>query len=84
MTTPVLPGIARKTVIEIAEAEDIICYEEPLRIEDLLGSEEVFLTNVIMEVLPVAAVEAHTVGEGKPGTLAKKLGGLFRDRLNKT
>ena len=84
VTTPVLPGIARKTVIEIAEAEDIICYEEPLRIEDLLGSEEVFLTNVIMEVLPVAAVEAHTVGEGKPGTLAKKLGGLFRDRLNKT
>lgn len=82
VTTPVLGGIARKTVIEIAEAEDIICYEEPLRIEDLLGAEEVFLTNVIMEVLPVVAVEAHTVGDGKPGAMTKKLVKLFRNRLN--
>ena len=71
--TPVLPGIARKTVIEIAEAENIPCHEQPLQIGDLLAADEVFLTNVIMEVLPVTSVEAHTVADGKPGKLTKQL-----------
>lgn len=82
VNTPVLPGVARKTVLEIAEAENIPCFEQPLRIEDLLAAEEVFLTNVIMEMLPVVAIEAHTVGNGKPGAMAEKFGKLFKDRLN--
>ncbi|MDH4202333.1 MAG: aminotransferase class IV [Phycisphaerae bacterium] len=79
--TPVLPGIARKTVIEIAEAENIPCHEQPLQIGDLLAADEVFLTNVIMEVLPVTSVEAHTVANGKPGNhtkaIAEKYNQLF-------
>jgi branched-subunit amino acid aminotransferase/4-amino-4-deoxychorismate lyase len=79
--TPILPGIARKTVIEIAEAEDIPCHEEPLQISDLLGAEEVFLTNVVMEILPVTSVEAHTVAEGKPGEITKQIANKYKDRL---
>ena len=82
VSTPILGGIARKTVLEIAETENIECHEQPLGVDDLLGADEVFLTNVIMEVLPVIAVEAHTVGEGKPGAIAKKLAKLFGERLN--
>ena len=82
VNTPILPGIARKTVIEIAEQENIECLEQPLGVNDLLGADEVFLTNVIMEVLPVVAVEAHTVGEGKPGPIAKKLAKKYKNRLN--
>ncbi|MEN8127174.1 MAG: aminotransferase class IV [Planctomycetota bacterium] len=80
--TPVLPGIARKTVIEIAEAENIPCHEQPLQVGDLLGADEVFLTNVIMEVLPVTSVEAHTVAEGKPGVITKKISEKYRLKLN--
>ncbi|MHC4292587.1 MAG: aminotransferase class IV [Planctomycetota bacterium] len=76
--TPVLPGIARKTVLEIAEAENIPCHETPLQIGDVLGAEEIFLTNVIMEVLPVTSVEAHTVADGKPGEITKKLGEKYK------
>ena len=79
--TPILPGIARKTVIEIAEAENIPCHEEPLQISDLLGAEEVFLTNVVMEVLPVTSIEAHTVAEGKPGKITKQIANKYKDRL---
>lgn len=82
VTTPVLPGIARKTVIEIAEDADIDCHEQLLRVDDLLRADEVFLTNVVMEVLPVVAIEAHTVGSGKPGAVAKKIGEHFKQRLN--
>ena len=80
--TPVLPGIARKTVIEIAEQENIPCHEQPLQIGDLLAADEVFLTNVIMEVLPVTSIEAHTVAEGKPGKLTKKIGKAYKDKLS--
>ena len=73
LTTPVLDGIARKTVLEIAEKETLTVAEKPLAIDDLLAAEEVFLTNVIMQVLPVVAIEAHTVADGKPGTLTKRL-----------
>ncbi|MHC4289895.1 MAG: aminotransferase class IV [Planctomycetota bacterium] len=79
--TPVLPGIARKTVIEIAEDENIPCHERLLQVGDLLEADEVFLTNVIMEVLPVTSVEAHTVAEGKPGDMTKKIAEKYKERL---
>ncbi|MCI0498799.1 MAG: aminotransferase class IV [Planctomycetales bacterium] len=79
--TPVLPGIARRTVLEIAQAQNIPCRQQPLHIGDLLGAEEVFLTNVIMEILPVTAVEARTIGTGKPGPLTRKLSAAYKDTL---
>ncbi|MCK5784031.1 MAG: aminotransferase class IV family protein, partial [Desulfobacterales bacterium] len=79
--TPVLPGIARKTVIEIAEAENIPCHEQPLQVADLLAADEVFLTNVIMEVLPVTAIEAHTVANAKPGKITKTIADKYKNHL---
>lgn len=82
-TTPVLRGIARKTVLEIAEQENIKHEERPLDINDLLTAEEIFLTNVIMTLLPVTAVEAHNVGDAKPGPLTKTLTQKYEERLKK-
>lgn len=75
--TPVLAGIARKTVLELADQLKIECIQKPLRIDDLLAAQEVFLTNVIMQVLPVAAVEAHTVGDGKVGKITRSFKEAF-------
>jgi len=71
--TPILPGIARKTVLDIAGKEGIDFVEKDLFIADLLGADEVFLTNVIMKLLPAVGIEAHTVGDGKVGGISKKL-----------
>lgn len=71
--TPVLAGIARKTVCEIARSNSMNLTEENLSIDDLLGADEIFLTNVIMQIMPVCAVEKHTVGDGKPGAMTKKI-----------
>ena len=71
--TPVLPGIARKTVCGLAREQGIELVEKDLYISDLLDAQEVFLTNVIMEVLPVIHIEKHIVGDGKVGPVTRKL-----------
>lgn len=71
--TPVLAGVARKTVCQIAVAESVDLVEKDLLIDDVLGADEIFLTNVIMQVMPVVKVEKHTVGDGGVGPVARRL-----------
>jgi D-amino acid aminotransferase len=81
--TPVLPGVARKTVIELAAEHAINVDEKDLTIDDMLGADEVFLTNVIMQVMPVAAIEKHAVGKGKPGPVTEKLIAAYSEFLKR-
>ncbi len=83
INTPVLPGVARKTVCLLAKQNSIKLTEKDLSIDDLLGADEIFLTNVIMQVMPINKVENHTVGDGRVGDVAKKLQMSF-DRLVKS
>jgi len=71
--TPVLAGIARKTVCQIALSSSIKLVEKSLFIEDILAADEMFLTNVIMQVMPITRVERHEVGGGQVGPMAKRL-----------
>lgn len=71
--TPVLAGVARKTVCQIAIKNSIELVEKDLYIDDVLKADEIFLTNVIMQIMPINQVEKHTVGDGKVGPVTKKL-----------
>ena len=77
--TPILAGVARKTVCQIAFKNSIELIEKNLYISDCLEADEIFLTNVIMQILPVSSLEKHTVGDGKPGPMTKKLQKYFDD-----
>jgi len=81
--TPVLAGVARKTVCQIAFGQSIELVERDLSIDDVLGADEIFLTNVIMLVMPVVKVEKHTVGDGNVGPMAKKLKERFDALIEK-
>lgn len=79
LSTPVLPGIARGVVLEAARAAGMTVDDEhPITIDHLLDADEVFLTNVIMQVLPVIGVEKRPVAGGRPGPAAAELLGAFR------
>ncbi len=81
--TPVLPGITRAVVLELGGELEIDTQECPLSIDDLLDADEVFLTNVIMQVVPVIRVEKHDIADGHLGPVTKKLMAAFRDRVRK-
>jgi branched-chain amino acid aminotransferase len=82
LSTPVLPGVARRHVLQIAAENAIEIIEKDLVINDLLGADEVFITNTLMQILPIAAVEAHVVGDGKVGTITTKLTNAFTNHFN--
>ncbi len=73
LDTPVLPGITRATVIEMADRVRIPIEEAALTIDDLLDADEVFLTNSLMEIVPVVRVERQPIGTEKPGDLTRAL-----------
>lgn len=84
IATPVLAGVARKTICQLAMANSIEFVEKDLDINDLLGADEVFLTNVIMLAMPVTAVDKHVVGDGKVGPMARKLKKSIDEFIKKT
>jgi branched-chain amino acid aminotransferase len=77
--TPVLAGIARKSVCQIAETNSIKLVEKDLNINDLLGADEIFLTNVIMQIMPITRVEKYSVGDSQVGTITKRLQKSFEE-----
>jgi branched-chain amino acid aminotransferase len=71
LPSPVLPGVTRAAVLDLAELRGIGVERRMLSVDDLLGADEVFLTNSSWGVLPVAAVEAHPIGRGRPGEVTR-------------
>lgn len=69
----VLPGITREVVLEIARAANIKTLERQVELEELIEAEEAFLTNSILEIMPLTWFESKPIGTGKPGDLTKEL-----------
>ncbi len=83
LDTPVLPGIARGIVLEIAMDTGIEALQCPLTVNDLLDADEVLLTNSVLQVMPVVRVEKHDIRDGRVGQIAKKLLTEYRKRVKK-
>ena len=73
IASPVLPGVTRTAAIEAADRLGIPIERKMLTIDDVLGADEVFLTNTSWLLLPVVRVEKETIGDGRVGPVARKL-----------
>jgi branched-chain amino acid aminotransferase len=80
---PALVDPARRVIREAAQRQSIELVEKDLHIADVLEADEIFLTNVVMEVLPVVGVEKHTVGDGKVGPVTQKLREAFQQTIER-
>ena len=81
---PILPGVTRRTVIEVAESEGIPVEEGTYAPDAVREADEVFLTNSTWEIRPVATVDGIAVdgdGEGVSGPLTTLLSRLFDRRI---
>ena len=69
----VLEGVTRRRVIRAAGKLRVPVREVPFNRNDLFNAEEAFLTNVLMEVLPVCEVDGRRIGSGRPGPVTRRL-----------
>ena len=68
LSTSILPGITRDSVVQIARDLGYTVVERPLIRTDLYLADEVFMTGTAAEVTPVRSVDDHEIGAG-PVTL---------------
>jgi branched-chain amino acid aminotransferase len=76
LPSPVLPGVTRDAVTELADAAGVGTSKRLLTIDDVLDADELFLTNASWGVLPVVNVEKRAIASGAPGEVTR----LLRER----
>ena len=85
LTPPVeeglLAGITRATVLEQAAEVGVPAEQKPLSAREVLDADEMFLTNSILELLPVGRVERKEIGTGRPGPITKRLAKAYKALL---
>ncbi|HBD97860.1 MAG: D-amino acid aminotransferase [Gemmatimonadetes bacterium] len=77
-TNQILPGITRGVVLDLAAADGIPVEQRPIQVEELGAAEELFFTGTTGEVRPCVGVDGTPVGDGRVGTITKRLSQLFR------
>jgi len=82
----ILPGITREVVIELADDLKIDVVQGEIRLEDLEQFDEAFLTNSLMEIMPLVEVRDNMgkitpIGSGSPGQLTKRLISAYREMV---
>jgi branched-chain amino acid aminotransferase len=81
LDTPVLPGITRAAVIELSAGLRIPVREQALRLQDLLAADELFLTNSLMQLMPVVRIGREAIGTEKPGDVTRRLAEAYDQRV---
>ena len=84
----ILPGITRELVIELADELNIAVTEGTVGIAVIRQCDEAFLTNSVMEIMPITSASdksgrAVIVGSGSPGPITKKLMAAYKKRVEK-
>jgi branched-chain amino acid aminotransferase len=69
----IIPGITRGVVIELAAQLGIKLAQEAVSVEMLLNAEEVFITNSVIEIMPIYSVDGGMVGAGARGKVTERL-----------
>jgi branched-subunit amino acid aminotransferase/4-amino-4-deoxychorismate lyase len=80
----VLPGITRDAVLEIARTSNIKATERWVQLNELIEAQEAFVTNSILELMPLVSVESRPIGTGKPGKLTGDLLFAYRKLVDET
>ncbi len=77
-----LPGITRAAVLDIARESGIEAAETEVTLDGLRTSDEAFLTNSVMGVMPLTRLEGATIGDGTVGQLTEQLSQRYREAVS--
>ena len=73
MSSSILAGITRDTVVQLARDLDIPVREAVISRDFLYLADELFMTGTAAEITPVRSVDRMTIGEGRRGPVTEQL-----------
>ncbi|QLH42364.1 MAG: aminodeoxychorismate lyase [Coxiellaceae bacterium] len=69
----VLPGVMRSIVLQFLQQLNITVVESAISAAQIIQAEEMFLTNALMGIKPVIAINHQAINQGEIGAITKKL-----------
>jgi D-alanine transaminase len=75
----VLPGITRDLVLEILLKNNINTIEAPVKLDQLLEADEIWITSSTWEIVPVIELDNKLVGNGNVGSMWKKVNQFYQE-----
>ncbi|SLM62241.1 MULTISPECIES: D-amino-acid transaminase [Dickeya] len=75
----ILHGITRQSLLRLAEHHHIRIEERPFSPQEARHAQEMFITSATSLVLPVISLDGHTIAEGKPGPITRRLREIYID-----
>jgi branched-chain amino acid aminotransferase len=75
----ILAGITRAQVIELAGELGVPVHFATF--SPAIAAQEAFLTSSLRELMPLVAIDAHRLGDGRPGPVTRALHAAFRRRV---
>ncbi len=77
----ILPGTVRETILQLGQKNQLPVKEEKFGLPQLCASDEAFLTNSLMGIMPVTSIGRKNIGHGKPGPYTRRLMELYQSYL---
>ncbi len=69
----ILDGITRKSVLKLAEEQDLKVVDRRFTVDEAYNAEEAFMTSASSLVMPIVKIDDRAIGDGKPGPLSLRL-----------
>ena len=83
LSNAILPGIRRRTLLEIASNVGIDVEERIFTIEEAIAADEAFISSATTMTLGVVSIDGHQIGNGTPGPVTIQLRELYKARVLK-
>ncbi|GGA85674.1 D-amino-acid transaminase [Ornithinibacillus halotolerans] len=81
-TKNILHGCVRMAIERFAQQLNIPFVEEAFLVEDIFDADELFLSSSTSEVTPITMVDGKTIGDGRPGTITRRLQTAYEQDAN--
>ena len=81
LSNAILPGIRRRTILELAERAKITVEERTFSVAEAKAADEALISSATTMVLGVVSIDGCLIGDGTPGPITRKLRGLYQDRI---
>ena len=75
----ILPGITRKSIIQIAKDEGYEVIEKDITLDELKNGNELWFTGTAAELTGIRQLDDKVIGNGEIGHITTKIKGIFMD-----